>query len=196
MSGRHHKTDFGDWSTIMSRYLTATPFLAAGFLLVATPSRARSQTVPAACRPLVDAELKAISTPHHMYETKSDGRSGQEPMGELITAGGVTYVKAGGKWIRSPISLQAQIDQVNRNIATTKVYTCQRVGSETVAGMPATVYTLHTENADTKADARAWIGTGNGLMLKLDESVDGTGTKSHYLIRYEYTNISAPAGVK
>ena len=180
----------------MSRSNTALRLLLGAIALGVLPVAGGAQQIPAACRPLVDAELKAISTPHHMYETKADGRSGEDPIAELITAGGVTYVKAGGKWMRSPISLQAQIDQVNRNIATTKVYTCQRVGSETVAGTAATVYTLHTENADTKADARAWIGTGNGLMLKLDESVDAIGVKSHYLIRYEYTNVSAPAGVK
>lgn len=180
----------------MSRLDIVLPLLFGALGTGAMPVAASAQHIPAACRPLVDAELKAISTPHHMYETKPDGRSGQDPIAELITAGGVTYVKTGGKWMRSPLSLQAQIDQVNRNIATTKVYTCQRVGSETVAGMPATVYTLHTENADTKADARAWIGTGNGLMLKLDESVDAIGIKSHFLIRYEYTNVQAPAGVK
>ena len=180
----------------MSRSNTALRLLLGAIALGVLPVAGGAQQIPAACRPLVDAELKAISTPHHMYETKADGRSGEDPIAELITAGGVTYVKAGGKWMRSPISLQAQIDQVNRNIATTKVYTCQRVGSEAVAGMPATGYTLHTKNADTKADARAWIGTGNGLMLKLDESVDAIGVKSHYLIRYEYTNVSAPAGVK
>jgi len=180
----------------MPRSSTVLRLLLGAIGVGAMPAAAGAQQIPAACRPLVEAELKAISTPHHMYETKADGRSGQDPIAEVITAGGVTYVKAGGKWMRSPISLQAQIDQVNRNIATTKVYTCQRVGSETVAGMPATVYTLHTENADTKADARAWIGTGNGLMLKMDESVDAIGIKSHYLIRYEYANVQAPAGVK
>lgn len=180
----------------MSRLHHLLRLLVAACCVAGIPGRTSAQKIPGACQPLVDAELKAISTPHHMYETKPDGRSGGDPIAELITTGGVTYVKAGGKWMRSPISLQAQIDQVNRNIATTQVYTCQRVGSEAVAGMPATVYTLHTENADTKADARAWIGTGNGLMLKLDESVDAIGVKSHYLIRYEYANVQAPAGVK
>jgi hypothetical protein len=180
----------------MSRFRTILRLLLGAAGIGAMPVAAGAQQISAACRPLVDAELKSISTPHHMFQTKSDGRSGQEPMGELIAASGVTYVKSGGKWMRSPIKLREQIDQVNRNIAAAKVYTCQRVGSDVVAGMPATVYTLHTDNDVAKADARAWIGTGNGLLLKMDESVDAAGMKSHYLIRYEYTNVSAPAGVK
>jgi hypothetical protein len=158
------------------------------------PPTASGQNVPAACRPLVDAELKTLRTPHHMYETEADANASQKPLAELITAGGVTYVKSDGKWMRSPISLKAQIDQENQNVAASRVYACQRVGSESVAGVPATVYTLHTENADTKADARVWMGTGTGLMLKMDESVDASGTKMHYLIRYEYTNVTAPVG--
>jgi hypothetical protein len=41
------------------------------------------------------------------------------------------------------------------------------------------------------------VAKGSGLILRLEEDLDvGDGDKRHISMRYDYTNVQAPAGVK
>lgn len=71
------------------------------------------------------------------------------------------------------------------------------MGNESVNGVPAAVYVAHSETEDLKADARTWVATGSGLVLRTEEDLDtGNGDKRHLSLRYEYANVHVPAGVR
>jgi hypothetical protein len=182
----------------MSRHQAVAPVLVSVLVLAATPAFGRAQTIPPACRPLVDAERKEIMTPHHLYQTERSARPGdKERSVEGISVDGVTYIQVSGKWRRSPLSPKDALEQMNRNLTTATAFSCVHVGDESVGGAATAVYTAHTENEGVKADARTWVAKGTGLILRTEEDVDiGVGDKRHISIRYEHTNVQAPAGVK
>jgi hypothetical protein len=182
----------------MSRFHHVPQVLAVACCVGAVPGSAGAQKIPAACQPLIAAERKVIITPHHVYMTEGSARPGDKGRTiETITAGGVSYVQTGGTWRRSPWTVQQALAQIDTNLTTTTAYSCTHVGDESVAGTPATVYTAHAENEGVKTDTRAWVAKGSGLILRTEEDMDvGGGGKRHMSIRYEYTNVQAPAGVK
>jgi hypothetical protein len=71
------------------------------------------------------------------------------------------------------------------------------VRDESVNGEPATLFRMHHHDEDTTTDQQVWISKARGLPLKqdIDMDVGGTSGKSHRSMRYEYTNVQAPAGV-
>lgn len=172
--------------------------IAAAFCIASIPAIARAQTIPLACRPLIDAERKTITTPHHVHSTQtSAGPSQRVRTTEGITTGDVIYIQYGGKWRRSPATPKQMLAQMDTNLTTATAYSCTRIGDESEAGTAATVYTAHTENEGVKADTRVWVGKGSGLVLRTEQDMDtGGGDKVHMSIRYDYTNVKAPAGVK
>ncbi len=183
----------------MSRHLPVAPFLIVAFGLTVIPAGLRAQTIPAACRPLIDAEEKQIMTSSHVYMTRgADNPGGKPTTHETIATGGAIYVQFNGHWMRSPMTAQQLLDQLKQNLTTTKVYSCQHVGDETVGGMSAAVYTAHAESDALIADTRAWIAKGTGLPLRSEEDIQipGQSGKQHMSIRYEYSNVQAPAVAK
>jgi hypothetical protein len=159
------------------------------------PVATRAQTIPAACRPLIDAQRKEITTPHHTYVTEGpQAPGGTTTTSELISSGGATYVLHRGQWKRSPMTPQDELAQLEENLTNTRQFSCQRVGEASVGGVPAVVYVSHNESEDLKADARIWIAAGTGLVLRTEEDLDtGNGDKRHISIRYDYANVRAPA---
>jgi hypothetical protein len=182
----------------MPRRPALGPLLLSALALAATPARGRAQAIPAVCKPLLDAQRKAIMTPHHSYSTQGLARQGDKPTtGEMISVGGENYLLYKGQWRRSPMTPQKTLAQLEENIADAKQMSCQHVGDESVGGTPAAVYTTHNESEIEKADARVWVAKGAGLVLRTEQDMDiGDGVKRHISIRYEYANIHAPAGVK
>lgn len=161
-------------------------------------SPAEAQNIPAACQPMIDAQRKVITTPHHVYSTEPPAHPGdKEKTSEVISAGGVTYVLLNGTWRRRPMTTAAALAQMDENLKNTKTFSCQRAGDGFAGGVPAAVYTAHTENEDVKTDVRIWIAKGSGLVLRVDDDVDtGGGSKNHISVRYDYANVTAPAGAK
>jgi len=132
-----------------------------------------------------------------VYSTEGAARPGDKAKtSELISAGGATYILLNGTWRRSPMTTKDALAQMDENLKNAKVFSCQHVGDEPVTGVAAAVYTAHTENGGVKADVRTWIATGSGLVLRTEDDMDtGSGGKSHISVRYDYTNVQAPAGV-
>jgi hypothetical protein len=164
----------------------------------ALPTTIAAQAIPAACRPLLDAQRKALMTPHQLYSTDGPAdQSAKARADEMISVGGVSYLLDQGKWQRSPITPKEQVDQLQENIANAKAFSCKRVGAESVGGVPADVCTSHDEHTGSVGDGRHWVAKGSGLILRTDEDMDtGGGGKRHSSIRYEYANVRAPAGVR
>ncbi len=180
----------------MSRFHVGQRLTAAALCLASIPAFAHSQTIPAACRPLVDAERKTITTQHHLYSTEGSAREKGHTT-EGITTGGVIYIQVSGEWKRSPWTPKQALAQMDTNLTTASAYSCTHVGDESVAGTAATVYTAHSESEGVKNDARIWVDKSSGLVLRTEADEDaGGGDKTHVSTRYDYTNVQAPAGGK
>lgn len=172
----------------------AAALLAALGLAVSSPP-ARAQDVSAACRPLVDAMKKQLTTPHHAYmETGTPGSSAKPRTSELIGTADAMYVLVSGKWMKSPMGPTEALAQMQENFKTAKAYSCERVGPELVGGVPTEVYTSHSDNQGVIADARTWVAKSTGLPVRQQEdvAVDPT-TRQHISVRWEYGNVRAPA---
>lgn len=146
-----------------------------------------------ACKPVFEASDKLLTTENHMYMSKTSG--GKTATSESINAGGARYVMVGGKWTRSRVSAQGMKEQEEENKKNAKNNSCQRVGEETVNGEAATVYIEHSETDFSKIDAKVWISKSKGLIVKeeLDLDTGDAGGKDRMAIRYEYSNVHAPA---
>lgn len=171
---------------------------AAVFVAMPFAAHGQAQKVPAECRPLVDAQLKAVTTPSHMYMTSAAMTPGQTRTAESITVANATYVMTGGKqWVRSPINPQEMLQQKRENLATYKKMTCKKLPDEAVNGVAASVYDTYLETDDMTITGKIWVGKSLGLPVKseTDMTVGGTTGKSHTSTRIEYTNVRAPAGM-
>ena len=182
----------------MSIFPTVQRVIAAALSAGTIPVLAHARAIPAACRPLVDAERKTVTTSKHAYTTRTSANAGQQTRTvEGITFGGVIYVQYNGKWRRSPATPAQMLAQLDTNVTTATAFSCTHVGDESASGAVAAVFTSHTDNEGVKADARIWVAKGSGLVLRVEEDRDtGGGDKAHVSIRYDYTNVQAPAGVK
>ena len=84
------------------------------------------------CKPVTDAMLKMVTTPHHTVST-----DGSQTTGETIGIDNTMYVRIRGVWRKSPMTPQDQLQQEQENIRNAKVYTCAKLRSETVNGIAA-----------------------------------------------------------
>jgi hypothetical protein len=177
------------------KLLTAAPLIltlaALPILLAPSPARAQSE-----CKPLFDAVDKLTTVPHHAYATqKTDGK---DRTSETILVGEDIYVNADGKWVKSPITPKEMREQEQENRKESTQMSCKHERDESVSGEPAEVYATHNKNGDVDYTARIWLSKRTGLILRQDEDIDtggGPSGKSHHSIRYDYSNVSAPAVV-
>lgn len=156
-------------------------------LLLVTTAHAASPT----CAPFIDAFVKMQKVPVHQYMTETRDPKGQARQSEMVAINGHVYIQVNGAWRLSPMTPEDRqkmtVDSVND-----KNVTCSAAAGE-VKGQAATVYTAHKQNEDTKVDTHLWVSKTNGLPLKQESDVDG---KVYSTIRYEYTNVQVPPGVK
>jgi hypothetical protein len=175
----------------MSRFVTAFSFACAAFCATASGA----QTLSPECQAMLDAGLKQFTQPSHAFMTMT----GMGPAGtqsEMINVDGVTYAMVNGTWMKSPVSVAQLIEQSKAQIASAKSHTCQKAADEMVDGLAASVYTAHTETATGATDSRVWIANDTGLPLKSEIDMTMGARKTHTSVRYEYTNVTAPPGVK
>ena len=150
-------------------------------LIGATPVAAQGD-----CQLVLDAGSKVLDTPAHLYFTMNMGGTTQTL--ESIYAAGAIYVKSGGKWGPSPMSMQEskELDQKNRQTNKT---TCRYLKDEPVNGEIAAVYSMHDESPKGTSDAQVWISKAKGLPLRSETDFSG---KNHVSTRYEYGNVKPP----
>ena len=163
--------------------------LTAATLLVAVSAAAQTS---AACQPIFDGMTKQTLTPNHTYITMTGAST---MTSESITTGGVMYIQANGKWMRSPTSPSEmqQLTEQNEKKTTTS---CQRLPDETVNGTAAIVFHVHNQGAASTSDGKVWLAKGTGLPMRGEEDVLSGATKTHISSRSEYTNVQAPPGIK
>ena len=154
-----------------------------GHLLIgATPAAAQGD-----CRLVFDATSKVFDTPVHSYVTTSMGGTTQ-PGAEMIYVAGASYLKSGGTWSRSTVSIQEMKQLVQKNIQTNKT-TCRYLKDEPVNGDLAAVYSVHEETPRSTSDSQIWISKAKGLPLRSEQDLGGT---MHISTRYEYGNVKPP----
>jgi hypothetical protein len=167
--------------------------------IAAMPLAARAQANSAACKPVLDANIKNISTPHHLYTTETTvPASAYHVSGEVISTGTASYVLYKGKWVGGTMSAKDNIAQMQENLKNTKVYQCRRLPDASIDGAAAIVYSAHSESEDAKTDAQFWVAKSSGLIVReeVDMYDDEAGPKRHISERFAYTNVQPPPGVK
>ena len=183
-----HKRRIAKCANLSAPFFVAALLCSAAFV-ISPAARAQGD-----CKTLHDATLTTV--PSHAYELETNtARPSHSAINhEVIRTGGTIYVMIGGKWKKSPISDAQMRVQEQENWKTAKNVSCKYLRDESVNGQSAAVYHTHSETEDNKEDGQAWISKSKGLILRLEEDVDsGYGDKSHRSIRYEYTNVQAPA---
>ncbi len=167
--------------------MTPQPFKS---LLLLAACLAVAMTHPAlaanTCDEVYQAGIKTVQTPHHLYYTITQGQ-GKLPSTELVYAGGVTYVKMDGKWRRSIMKPQDQLELAKDDVKTKLPDTCTRVGDQTIGGQAVSVYKAHKNEAGTEQVIR--IFRSSGLLQSDTVSLSNQSVE----MRYEYTDVRAPA---
>ena len=154
------------------------------------------------CKPLADAvTIKPFTIPTHIYSTETASYTGGKPRNsETIYLIDKTYVQVNGRWRVSPVTPKMLLEDTKAAQAAPDIQshsTCRLVRDEVINGEAATLYSEHTETQDGKSDSQVWISKSRGLPLKMEINKDmGGGGKSHWVSRFEYTNVQAPAGVR
>jgi hypothetical protein len=149
-----------------------------------------------ACQAIRDAAERTYNTPTHIYTSMTGGHTGGKPLNiEAIYINNMSYLGVSGKWRASPIT--AEMRQEARGVKESDPhFSCRQARDESVNGEPATLFTMHYHDGDATTDQQVWISKSRGLPLKQDIDMDfGASGKSHKTMRYEYTNVQAPAGV-
>ena len=170
---------------------------AAVLLLFTMTAKAPAQSV--LCRQVAAAMLKHAAAPYHMYMTRRTGAKGeQEKVSESISAGGWLYVLVNGKWIKSRMSVKDMVEE-ERTAAdsVSRLYTCTRVGSAQVNGVLTQQYHARGKTEDGVKQEDVWLSSDGLIEQVVAYADDGSAAGQKYAtIRYVYTNVQPPPGVK
>ena len=148
------------------------------------------------CKPVFDAISHLVKTPNHQFLIQSSDAPGSSPQkGEMIFTGKTTYILHDGKWQASTITPEETLKQDEENRKNSKT-SCRAVRDETVEGVSATVYTLHSESEVGKSDGLIWISKVSALPLrqKIELAMNGITEKNHVETRFVYSGVEPPAG--
>jgi hypothetical protein len=152
----------------------------------------------ASCKPVFEAITRLVKTPNHQFLVQSSDAPGSAPQsGEMIFTGKTTYILHDGKWQTSTITTEETLQRDEENRKNSKT-TCRALRDESVEGVSATVYTLHSESEVGKSDGQIWISKASALPLrqKIDLALNGITEKNHVETRFVYSGVAPPAGMK
>ena len=176
-----------------------TGYLICAVILSASALGARAAiAADASCKPVFDAITRLVKTPNHQFLIQSSDAPGSTPQaGEMIFTGKTTYILHDGKWQTSSITPEETLKQDEENRKNSKT-SCRAVRDESVEGVSATVYTLHSESEVGKSDGLIWISKASALPLrqKIDLAMNGITEKNHVETRFVYSGVEPPAGMK
>ena len=165
------------------------------FALCATVAVAYA--VPAAaddCEAIVSASLKQASVPYRGDMTIT--QTGQQPTkAQTVYMVNKLYTQVNGQWTVTPMNQQQLAQQINDSMKKGNI-SCKKIGQDSVGGEAATVYTAHNVQQGATVDTKSWISNGRNLPLKSESHIRvGSGGQTIQMT-LNYTNVSAPAGVK
>jgi len=161
-------------------------YLVVGFTFGQLLIGARPVAAQGNCQLVLDASSKVLDTSAHLYTTMNIG--GTTQTAEQIYVAGTIYVKFGGKWGPSPMTMQEMKELAQKNRQNSKV-TCRYLHDEPVDGEMAAVYSSHEETPKGTTDSQIWISKAKGLLLRSEVDL---GDKNHVSTRVEYGNVKPP----
>lgn len=174
-------------------YLAAAAFAATALIPL---SSARAQDP--LCKQIANVMLQQMTKPFHSYMTEVAGFNQNKPQqSEMISTSNAIYLLVNGKWRKSPQTPQQMAGMMRENAMDMKYHSCRKVGNEVVAGTPAVHYHVDVKDPDSPSTTEVWIA--NDRPVRTETSMDvGGGAAGHSKMttRIEYTNVSAPAGVR
>jgi outer membrane lipoprotein-sorting protein len=151
----------------------------------------------------IEAHLSAKSFRARMTNTSSQGNYTATleyaspdryhlvmPQGEMIAIGGDSYMKAGGRWMKTPVNMGQMINQFRDPKAVEEMRRktdIKFVGSETLDGQPMYVYEYALDEAGgpgVKGRAKTWISPADMLPRKTEVDGEANGIKSHTTLIY------------
>jgi hypothetical protein len=174
----------------------------AGFAAAAICTAVPALAQGGSCAPIFAAQLKLLDTPHHAISIDSAGtdkelHNGKPQSVEMVQIGGTTYILYKGKWMKSPLTVDAMKKQEAENIKNSKS-ACAFVRNETVNGESAALYTIHSVNDAATSDGQEWISKSRGVPVRTAVTIDtggGATGKRHTVTNFDYSNVQKPAGV-
>jgi hypothetical protein len=149
-----------------------------------------------ACKFLGEANARIYALPTHMYMTETTAYTGGKTRtSELIYFNDATYIQVGGKWSLSKATPQKMAEMQKEAQKDESKMTCRVVRGELINGKASTLYSTYKQTPDVKNDSQIWISKSKGVPVKIEMDMDAGGADgdSHRSIRYEYTNVHAPA---
>ena len=152
----------------------------------------------AACRPVFAAITRLVQTPNHQFvHQTSDAPGSVAHDSEMISTGKAIYAMHDGRWESSPMTAEQTLrhDEQSRKNSKTR---CRRMRSESVNGVSADMYSVHSHSEYGSSDGQIWISQADALPLRqqIDLALDGKTGKTHIDTRFVYTGVEAPAGAK
>ncbi|MEO6922323.1 MAG: hypothetical protein ABI142_00720 [Bryocella sp.] len=141
---------------------------------------------------------KLASTPNHMFMTTTAAYNAGPETGETITTADTMYVKVGKTWQKRPYNSQQEATAMVDAYKTANMV-CQHLRDDTVAGEPVAIYnTQDKQEGGAPVNSQLWISIARGVPVKqtMDMDVGGKFGKSHSEMRYDYSNVQAPAVAK
>ncbi len=107
---------------------------------------------------------------------------------EMITLGDAVYMKFGDKpWRKQAVTAAARKEMTTTMMKTMAPTDCTIVGSETIDGVPTTIYSFQQPNAmkpGVMVDIKMWIAQSDGLPRKSLSKISAT--------TFSYDNLAAP----
>ncbi len=175
--------------TMRKTWIYAAVAFTLGYLLIG----ARPLSAQGDCKLVLDAMIRVVSTPAHLYATMNVG--GKNQAVETIYSGGGIYTRVDGKWSRSSMTMQDMAELQQRNLHNNNAKpTCKYLKDELVNGEMTALYSTHDVSPKGVIDTQTWISKSKSLPLRQETDIDvGAGKgKSHMSSRYEYANVKAP----
>ncbi|HEY1707987.1 MAG TPA: hypothetical protein VGG10_06965 [Rhizomicrobium sp.] len=143
------------------------------------------------CADLMTGTLGGAAMPVSVTMTMQ-APGGKPETSRSVFTGTQLYVQVGGQWRSMPMTAKDMIDQVHESDRGAKKI-CHRIGSDTVHGQAATVYTAHVEHQGSIDDNKVWIANLPKRVLKSDTQIAGG---QHIMAEYDYDHVQPPEGVQ
>ena len=162
----------------------------------------------AACKGLADAMLTNAKTPYHSVGSISfdpkdppvPGSTGvPSPIAtETIFTGTQVFVKLpNGQWKDIHANLADLQSKVKESAAS--FTDCAHLPNDKVDGKDLAVYTGADKNDTMNVTTKVWVTPDNGALVRSETDIagptapDGKVRHQHLSLRYDYTDIKAPA---
>ena len=166
----------------------ATPRIPVFLAILTAATTVHAAEPGPACAPLLQAMAKTLQS-DHVTATISDGETHNG-----ITAGGVNYLQVAGAWRVSGLSPRDNQQRMAENLRNAKSYTCQQLPDSSLEGAAVLKFRTLTETDDAVTESIVSILKSSGLAVAVENTTSQRNRpKTHYVTKYSYTAVRAPA---